>query len=317
MAVTHAAPRPPEEFRHEALMYSGMNEYVEATSRFIREGVEAGEAALVVVSAVKIEMLRDALGKDAASVQFADMAGVGINPARIIPAWREFVSGVAGTGRRFRGIGEPIWPERTEDELAECQKHEALLNVAFDGGTAWWLLCPYDVDRLSPDVLDEARRSHPFVWHGSDQRVSEAYLADLDLHPFSVPLREPALAPAEVGFDLSSLPELRRQVARHAARAGLGVARVADLAMAVNEVATNSIRFGGGCGVARLWPDAEAVVCEIRDDGQISEPLVGRERPGEDIDAARGLWLAHQLCDLVQIRSVQGGQVVRLRVKRV
>src|SRR5213078_2999554 len=104
-----------------------------------------------------------ALGDDANRVTFADMAKVGANPARIIPAWKAFAADAAGTAARrpFRGIGEPIWAGRSADELIECQRHEALLNLAFVDTPGFRLLCPYDVSSLGPDVLDEARRSHP------------------------------------------------------------------------------------------------------------------------------------------------------------
>jgi hypothetical protein len=78
----------------------------------------------VVVSAAKIGLLRSALGCDADRVAFADMADVGANPARIIPAWRDFVAGNDLDRRRARGIGEPIWAGRSPAELVECQRHE-------------------------------------------------------------------------------------------------------------------------------------------------------------------------------------------------
>jgi hypothetical protein len=58
------------------------------------------------------------------------------------------------------------------------------------------------------------------------------------------------------------------------------------------------------------------MVCEIRDKGRFDRPLADRERPSRDIAAPRGLWLANQLCDLVQIRSVPEGTVVRLHKHR-
>ena len=112
-------------------MYAGMADFVAGTVPFIRGGLEAGEPVLVVESASKIALLRGELGPDAESVLFADMSGVGANPARIIPAWRDFVSQHGGPGRRVRGIGEPIWKERGPAELIECQRHESLLNTAF------------------------------------------------------------------------------------------------------------------------------------------------------------------------------------------
>ena len=49
-------------FCHEALLYSGQDEFLQATAAFIRDGISAGEPALVVVSAEKIALLRGELG---------------------------------------------------------------------------------------------------------------------------------------------------------------------------------------------------------------------------------------------------------------
>jgi hypothetical protein len=42
--------------------------------------------------------------------------------------------------------------------------------------------------------------------------------------------------------------------------------------------------------------------------------LVGRPPPAASPPNARGLWLVHHLCDLVQLRSSAAGTVVRLHV---
>ncbi len=52
------------------------------------------------------------------------------------------------------------------------------------------------------------------------------------------------------------------------------------------------------------------------DRGWISEPLVGRRPPALERQSGRGLWLANQLCDLVQLRSTPDGTTVRLHVRR-
>ncbi|HEV2638106.1 MAG TPA: ATP-binding protein [Actinocrinis sp.] len=88
--------------------------------------------------------------------------------------------------------------------------------------------------------------------------------------------------------------------------AGLPPDRLRDLLLAVTEIAANSIRHGGGSGTMRVWARAGAMVCELRDQGVITDPLTGRVRPVADRPGGRGLWFAHQLCDLVEIRSVAG-----------
>jgi hypothetical protein len=109
--TTLSAPRTaPSAFRHEAVLYAGLDDFAARMGAFIRDGVAAGEPTLVVVSAAKIARLRAELGADADGVLFADMADVGANPGRIVPAWRDFVSEHAAGDRALRGIGEPIYP---------------------------------------------------------------------------------------------------------------------------------------------------------------------------------------------------------------
>lgn len=127
-------------YRHAAFLYAGEAAFLDGAVRFIQAGLDADEPSLVVLPRHKIERLQKALGEqDSAAVQFADMQQVGRNPARIIPAWQRFVE--SHPGRRSRGIGEPIFPERAEAELRECQHHERLLNPALERSDLY-LLCP-------------------------------------------------------------------------------------------------------------------------------------------------------------------------------
>lgn len=303
-------------FHHDALMYSGLPGFLEGTVPFIRQGLEAEEPTLVVVDRAKIEMLQDALNGDAGAVQFADMADVGANPARIIPALREFVDTHAPKGRALRGIGEPIYPERSAVELVECQRHEALLNVAFADARNFTLVCPYDIEALDPEVIEVAHRTHPRVQAGATRGPSREYLGlEAIAAPFTDPLPDPPPNAHRLQFDIASLHELRAFVGEVARAAGIGPARTTDLVSAVSELATNSIRHGGGGGLLRAWRNYESLICEVIDRGRIDDPLAGREVPRPDQPDGRGLWLANQLCDLVQIRSIAAGSAVRLHMQ--
>jgi anti-sigma regulatory factor (Ser/Thr protein kinase) len=305
-------------FRHEALLYDGDEAFVTSTAAFVREGLTLGEPVLVVVDPDKTALLRDELGSDAGEVRFADMADLGRNPSRIIPAWRDFVDGqpAGRTTARWRGIGDPVGGGRPPDALVECQRHEALLNLAFVDASLW-LLCPYDTGRLTADVIAEAERSHPYLWDGHDHAASDGYAGLDELgDPFAGALREPAVPVERLTFDLDHLDELRRTVGDHATASSLAPMRVADLVLAVSEAAANSLRHGGGQGELRWWADDRVVVCEVRDRGHVVEPLAGRVRPGVEQPDGRGLWIAHQVCDLVEVRSGPDGTVVRMTMER-
>jgi anti-sigma regulatory factor (Ser/Thr protein kinase) len=306
-----------EPFRHEALFYAGDDELVDAGAAFIRDGRADGEPTLVVTVARKLDALREALGRDAHGVAFADMARVGRNPARIIPVWQEYVDRHAAPGVRLRGIGEPIFPERTPDELVECERHEALLNVAFTDVERFWLLCPYDTEALPDEVIEEARRNHPSLVNGRERTRSETFGGlTAFAAPFDCELPDPPARAEEVAFGYGALEALRRFVLARAANAGLRRSRVLDLVVAVNEIATNSLEHGGGSGVLRVWQEPDRLVCEVRDGGRIEDPLAGRRLPDLEDPTGRGLWLANQLCDLVQVRTLADGTVVRLHAAR-
>ncbi|HYG97414.1 MAG TPA: anti-sigma factor RsbA family regulatory protein [Solirubrobacterales bacterium] len=297
-------------FQHEALIYGDSDEYLAGTVPFLRAALEAGEPTLVAVGEAQTELLEAELGSEASGVRFLNMREVGRNPASIIPLWREFVD--ENGGRSVRGIGEPVWAERGPAELDECHRHEALLNVAFAPQPAWHLLCPYDAGSLEDEVLERVALSHRLVNHDGWVEESDRFEAEPDC--FAGELPPPAAAPETLSFGLTELGEVRRRVAAVAAEVGLDPRGIADLVTATSELAANSVMHGGGAGTLRLWCEGENLLAEVEDRGRIEEPLVGRLRPGISQEGGRGLWLANQLCDLVQIRSGAAGTTVRLHV---
>jgi anti-sigma regulatory factor (Ser/Thr protein kinase) len=64
--------------------------------------------------------------------------------------------------------------------------------------------------------------------------------------------------------------------------------------------------------VLSFWREPDALVVEIRDRGRIDDALVGRGPLDLDAESGRGIWIANQLCDLVQVRSGPDGTQVRL-----
>jgi anti-sigma regulatory factor (Ser/Thr protein kinase) len=310
-----AASRVVQPFRHEALFHAGDDEFVAGVLPFIRGAFAAREPILVAVSAAKVARLRAALGVDAQAVQFADMATLGRNPARIIPAWEAFVEENHAPGRRLWGIGEPIWPERSAAELSECYRHECLLNVAFANADGFTLLCPYDTAALDPAVVERARHSHPILTEHGRSADSAVYSETAVAAPFSEVLPEPTEPPRQLHFAEHELGQVRMFLRAFAQDTGLSRERTNDLVLAIHEIAANSVRHGGGRGALLLWQDGGEAVCEVSDSGRIDAPLVGRLRPARSGQiGGYGVWLANQLCELVQVRSFDSGGVVRVRM---
>src|SRR5437867_12926157 len=111
-------------FRHEALLYRGIDDFLDRTACFVRAGLAAGEPALVMIPGDKIERLSSTLAGDAERVLFVDMSEVGRNSARIIPAWRGFVTAWLAGGRQGSESGESMWGGGHAAERGECWRRQ-------------------------------------------------------------------------------------------------------------------------------------------------------------------------------------------------
>jgi anti-sigma regulatory factor (Ser/Thr protein kinase) len=306
-----------DSFRHEALFYDGADGFLRGVLPFVVEALDAGESLLVAIGEERAALLQDALLVEAERVRFLDVRELARNPARVLGAWCDFLAEHAGS-RGVRVLGEPVWPGRSEAELDECARHESLMNVAFARGRAWRLLCPYDLDALAPSVIEAARRTHPALMYEGVSRRNGAFLSlDLAPGPFEGSLPEPPVDCEQLSFTRNGIGAIRHLVTTRSAEAELGVEAGEDLVLAVNELVTNSVQYGGSGGTLRIWREREdTLVCEVRDRGFIRDPLVGRLQPPIDQHGGRGLWLVNQLCDLAQIRSSPNGTIVRVRMQR-
>ena len=305
--------RAEQSYRHEAFLWHEADDFVSGLVPFISDGLDAGEPVMVAVIPKHQEWLTESLDGRADQVKFVDMAEFGRNPARIIPAWQEFLDAHVGTP--VRGIGEPIWPGRRPEEFVECQLHEALLNVAVDPEIPFWLICPYDAEGLAPDVVEEAHRSHPVIVEADSYSGSPRYggRAHVDTM-FASDLAEPVSSVITTTFTADNAARLVAYLRLELYVAGLAADQASQLAVATQRLALSSLHRGAAEGRIRIWTSAHAVVSEVSDDTVVDDLLHGRRAPfGEDHD---GLWVANQLCDLVQLRSTPSGTTVRAHAWR-
>lgn len=297
--------------RHMALLYRGRDDYRASMAGCVRRALGRGEPVFVAVPGPRVDLLREALAPDTGRVTFGDMAQIGRNPARIIPALRAFID--CHPSERVCYLSELAWPARTDLELQEAARHEALVNRAFAGVPAT-IMCPYDLPGLPGEVLADAERTHPILVQHGTSAPSTAYLG-----PDALPPRcdQPLTAPPPRAWThryFSDLRAVRNLVGECAARAGLPPDRMLDLVIAANEVAANTLRHTTSGGTVRLWHNEAEILCQIEDSGWISDPLAGRVRPSADEARGHGLWLVNQVCDLVELRTGEAGTTVRLHM---
>jgi hypothetical protein len=84
-------------------------------------------------------------------------------------------------------------------ELVECQRHESLLDLAFNGADGFYLLGPYDTASLDDAVLDEACRSHRHLALDGLRSASPVFRGLEEIvAPYGEPLPEPHTEPSLV-----------------------------------------------------------------------------------------------------------------------
>jgi anti-sigma regulatory factor (Ser/Thr protein kinase) len=112
----------------------------------------------------------------------------------------------------------------------------------------------------------------------------------------------------------TDLAAIRAVVHRYAIQAGLAEARAIDLTLAVSEVAANTIKHAKSPGSLKIWYDAKEIVCQIHDEGVITDPLAGRRQPSLEALGGHGLWIVNQVCDQVDMQSDETGTTIRLHM---
>jgi anti-sigma regulatory factor (Ser/Thr protein kinase) len=303
---------------HQALLYGSEEEFLAGTVSFIRDGLNRGDPIRVVTTDRNTGWLRAALGVDAGRVVFGESSQWYRHPVRTLAEIHRIVQAASRDGQQLRLIGEPLWTTRTAQQRTEWTRYESLVNAALAWANAA-LVCTYDTRSVGSDVVADVARTHPELVVNGGSRPSPSYLDPVAFNAECDRLPLPELPPPALWlrFDgVDQLVTLRDFVTSHAAEAGAAVLDVMQFVQAIYSVATNAIEHGGGSGVVRVWAGPHTMVCEVCDTGAGLRrvPLVGRLPSGRSTARGRGMWLARQWCDLVEVRSDSAGTIVRLHL---
>jgi anti-sigma regulatory factor (Ser/Thr protein kinase) len=298
---------------HEAVLYSTPDELAGRLVPLLRPSLDAGAPVVAVLDEPTRTEVRRALGHDADRIEFPDPATVHrLPPFTVAVRWARLSRRVTSPTGRATVVGQHV------DGLPGCgAAHWARLDIALNVavvGLPITVLCPY---RSDDHGLDRVRATHPRLTTADGAIASATYRSPVEALVEFPPPPPPDLGPpvTEQLFTAADLGEVRHLVAGAAARGGTAPDRVADLVLAVNEIASNSVEHGPGHGRLRVWTGRDGVTAEITDPGTATMSFPGMVAPPATGARGRGLWLASELCDVMQVWSDAGGTVVRLRME--
>ncbi|MDF2092181.1 sensor histidine kinase [Knoellia sp. 3-2P3] len=301
---------------HLALVYHGVDEFVGRVSGYVRAGLALDEPVLVLASREKVARVRDELGADAAAVEFAD-AEVGYHPQ--LRATYECLDYIQRQGgRRSRVVAEQALGRRSPMEVADYLRMESAANVVYQPYPVE-ILCPYDASALSSDLIEACHRTHAELLEHDGARRSALFV---DPHRFipdstTVPA-PPASAPAISCLTGADVPSARHFAREEMRRAGLPDDVVDDVVLAVSELVSNALTHGRPPARLAVYTEhapgqVPVLVCHVRDDGGGPvDALAGYAPPADLGTNGRGLWMARQLCDSVEVSTDGGTTDVRV-----
>ncbi|HEX2072170.1 MAG TPA: sensor histidine kinase [Geodermatophilus sp.] len=308
----------PQGHGHTAAVVGSSTELLDAALPFVHAGLVAGDlTVLCSCSPETVDLVRRELGEQVGAVEDdARIALRGTRPPDAFHVTRKLLARAAeAPSGRLRILGQLDFGG-TPQEWREAQRYEAAANAVL-ADASLTAMCLYDTRMLPDEVVESARATHPYLLSGGvpavnpDFRQPEAFLRALPLAREPMEAGEPAYA-VDGAFVLA---DLRHRLCEVLVAHVRDRDQREDLHLGVSEVAANAFRHGRPPVAARVWVDAQRIVCTISDSGRgYDDPLAGFQ-PAHGSDLSRGgmgLWLARKLWDHVDLLPGERGFTVRL-----
>jgi anti-sigma regulatory factor (Ser/Thr protein kinase) len=298
---------------HPALLYADLDEFLSALVPFVSEGLDRGDPVFAAIGSEEVAALWHAVG-EAPDLTVTDTREWHPRTMPRLSAFHEFVRDSLSRGaRRVRLVAEPAWPSGPPEMIREWQRYESALNEALRTFPVT-LVCTYPTARIEATIAASALRTHPAVRNGQ-RRASPDFVEPTEFLRTEAPAALVPPAAAVAMADPANLVRARRFVVERATEAGLPPPRIYDLTVAVSEILTNATRHGSSPTSLRVWTDRDRFLCQVEDHGPGGvHPLAGYLPPRGGPEDGRGLWIARQLSDLVEIATGPGGTTVRIHM---
>jgi transcriptional regulator with XRE-family HTH domain len=173
---TTAAADAPRLLEHRAFTHGSDEQFLAAAIPVLVDGIERSHCVLAVTTANHSGLIRDALADRSEHVEFADSGDWYRSPNAALDGYRAFVKDKFEAGAPWIGIvAEADWAGSSDEEVAAWTRYESMVNMAFASSPVT-VVCSYDVRSLPPELVADARRTHPELAHGSDATPNPLYL---------------------------------------------------------------------------------------------------------------------------------------------
>ncbi len=307
--ATSTSARPG--FRHQCCVYGTDAEFLAMAVPFAQEGLRRAQPVLVTTTSANLDLLHEAMGRDAGKLVYAESAYFGRRPPQLAHALHRYWSRhqPAGSTGVVRVLTEPARAGGSRREVAELKRMEAGFNVVL-ADTGIWMICPYDTRSVEAEVIEDARRTHPESLVGRKAEPSGQFMAPEE---FETPRTSPRSAGGDDVFRFEGdLVAVRRHVLDKAGPLLRSEKTLAMFGVAVGEAIAYLLKHGIDRAAVWVRPVAGRVVCTLHSD----QPLDGRPffgfRPPNLRLPDDSLGMANRVCEWLDISSDAFGCTIEL-----
>jgi anti-sigma regulatory factor (Ser/Thr protein kinase) len=295
---------------HSAVVYDDDQQLLDAAVPFLRAGVAGGETTLLSVGDRERSLILGGLGDPSGIDAVAPWAATAAFTT--LRQNHRLITDRPSSAGRVRILGEVPGTAETISWAAWVRYETAINHVYSDLPVS--MMCAYDRRSIPGAVLDDVIHTHPLL-SASDtsaensrfvqptsflEQLSARDVDDVESEPPDIVLVAQLPGPA------------RRSVAALAETVGLRRPTVDAMALAVGEVVTNALMYGGPPVVVRAWAPPDRVVVSVLDHGSgPDDPFIGM-LPVPMSAGGLGLHVAYQTCSLVTMTRGDQGFTVHL-----
>lgn len=309
------------ECRHAALIVDTDESLRARLMPALRESLDRETPVLMVVGPETERLVRHGLGGLGDRLEWGESGSFYQRLGFVFEGFRRYLAAQHAVGRTVQVVAEPdlgagVSPEIPFDRAAAYTSYEAMCNDAY-AGYGCPIICIWDRRRHQEEIIDSIRTVHNHEVTDAGHVANRAHVPPPEYLAgrVEVPLnRPPVLADLDLTITTpDDLGAMSRAVASWAGSRGFSDAASDDVVIAVGEVASNGLVHGRPPVRVRGWWQGDTLVAQVDDGGGCPLPATaGYVAPGTDPAAARGLWLARQLADVVSASTAFGTTSVRL-----
>ncbi|GAA4964719.1 ATP-binding protein [Actinoplanes utahensis] len=327
MTVDHAAEEGVLGFAHAALIIDAGLDLSSVLGAELRRSAEVYDEVLLIVGDRTRAVLADT-DVPGEVVSWADPAAFYQRLGSAYETFRHYLAAQHQAGRRVHVIAEPdltstVDPGFHAERVAAYLAYEAVCNDAYALGGGSAVTCIWDSRDHADTVIDAVRSTHSYLLTAAGPMSSPGYLSPerylAERHESSLRPAPPYVDRAVTLYEVAELSALRSMLGAWTAEHGFTVQATEDVMVAVVEVATNGLRYGGAPVRIRAWRHGATLIVQCDDAGGHPIPVTAgyhRPHPLAAVTGGRGLWLARQLADVAVMSSAPGRTSVRLYFPR-